>query len=328
MSTEARSDGAQMFANRLQKNRKQLKKWLQREGVSCYRLYDADIPEYAVAIDLYLSVDNVELFWVHVQEYEAPKNIDEAKASSRLEDVIQVLKQDLPVSDDRLFIKVRKQQKGKSQYEKLDEKKIFHTVLENGHKFEVNFTNYLDTGLFLDHRITRSMLQQEAQGRRFLNLFAYTGSGTVYAAAGGAVTTTTVDMSNTYLDWAQRNMVLNGLNGPAHEYIQANCLEWLASESGRRKYDLIFLDPPSFSSSKRMKGTFDVQRDQEDLLRKTLSLLAPGGILYFSNNFRRFKLDEEAFPAYEFVNISRKTLPKDFERNPKIHHCWRLVAPS
>jgi 23S rRNA (guanine2445-N2)-methyltransferase / 23S rRNA (guanine2069-N7)-methyltransferase len=182
----------------------------------------------------------------------------------------------------------------------------------------------LDTGLFLDHRITRATLSELAKGKRFLNLFAYTGSGTVYAAAGGALATTTVDMSNTNIDWAKRNMKINGFVGEQHQYVQANCLEWLDKAAGTLRYGLIFLDPPSFSASKRMHGTFDVQRDHVTLLKKTLELLETDGILIFSNNLRSFKLNYEALSGFTIKDISKATLPKDFERNPKIHQCWRI----
>jgi 23S rRNA (guanine2445-N2)-methyltransferase / 23S rRNA (guanine2069-N7)-methyltransferase len=327
MNTTAISDGAQMFANRLMKNRKHLNKWLTREAIHCYRLYDADMPEYAVAVDVYESIAPVDTRFVHVQEYEAPKSIDPQKALQRLQEVMHVIPRVLEVPEDQVYLKVRRQQKGSMQYEKLASQQQFHEVLEDGHRFLVNFSDYLDTGLFLDHRITRVMLAKLAAGKRFLNLFAYTGSATVYAAVGGALSTTTVDMSNTYLEWAKRNMVINGFTGEQHEYVQANCLEWLDSVAGKQHYGLIFLDPPSFSTSKRMQSTFDVQRDHVVLLKKTLKLLEPDGVLVFSNNLRSFKLDYDALGAFAIKDISKATLPKDFERNPKIHQCWRITKP-
>lgn len=312
-----------MLANRLNKNRKHLAKWLQREGIFCYRLYDADIPEYAVAIDIYEDIQQKR--WVHVQEYAAPKSIDAALARHRLQDALAVITECLAVPAQQIFLKVRQPQKGNAQYEKLSQQQTFHEVIEAGQHFLVNFKDYLDTGLFLDHRITRGKLSELAAGEHFLNLFAYTGSGSVYAAKGNAKTTTSVDMSRTYLEWAKRNMALNGFTDVRHQYIQANCLEWLdkaAQES--RRYGLIFLDPPSFSASKRMTGTLDIQRDHVALLRKTVRLLTPEGILIFSNNLRSFKLDSDALGQLQIKNISRLTLPKDFERNPKIHHCWKI----
>lgn len=321
LAADERSENAVMFANRLQKNKKTLSRWLKREDIHCYRIYDADLPEYAVAVDVYEG----EKCWVHVQEYEAPKNVDKQKARTRLREALGVILDVMEINRDQLFFKVRRQQKGSAQYEKLGDTKRFFAVEENGRKFLVNFEDYLDTGLFLDHRITRNMIGEAAKNKDFLNLFAYTGSATVYAATSGAKSTTTVDMSKTYLDWAQKNLELNHCTGKQHELVQANCIDWLkeAAKKGRR-FDLIFLDPPSFSSSKRMQSTFDVQRDHVDLLKSTLKLLNPQGTLIFSTNLRRFKLDEQALSNYQLKNISRATLPKDFERNQKIHQCWEI----
>jgi 23S rRNA (guanine2445-N2)-methyltransferase / 23S rRNA (guanine2069-N7)-methyltransferase len=203
---------------------------------------------------------------------------------------------------------------------------VFHVVEEGGCKVLVNFEDYLDTGLFLDHRPIRLMIQQQAKGKRFLNLFAYTGSATVHAARGGARSTTTVDMSNTYLNWAKKNMQLNNMQGE-HEFIQADCLDWLATEAKQpysRQYDLIFLDPPTFSNSKRMDDVFDVQTDHVSMIKNAISLLAPDGVLYFSTNFRRFKLDSSALSGLVIDDITADTIPEDFARNPKIHYCWRI----
>lgn len=318
--------GAEMLANRLRKNLKEFGRWAEREKISCYRLYDADMPEYNLAIDLYHG----DRLWVHVQEYEAPKTIDEQKAKARLKEALAVIPAVLEISPEQLFLKVRQRQKGTSQYEKLAESREFHEVEESGLKFLVNFSDYLDTGLFLDHRITRQRVRELADGREFLNLFAYTGSGTVYAAAGGAKSTTTVDMSNTYLDWARRNMALNGFRGRDHNFVQADCLQWLAEQAGSpwgRKYGLIFLDPPTFSTSKRMQQSFDVQRDHVELLQHAIKLLQPGGVLIFSNNNRRFRLDAAALTGVEIEEISAATIPRDFARNPRIHVCWLLRKP-
>jgi 23S rRNA (guanine2445-N2)-methyltransferase / 23S rRNA (guanine2069-N7)-methyltransferase len=220
---------------------------------------------------------------------------------------------------------MRKRQKGLAQYERLSTQQHFHEIQENGLRLLVNFSDYLDTGLFLDHRITRSLVGKNAQGKDFLNLFAYTGTATVHAAQGGARSTTTVDMSNTYLDWAQRNMALNGYRGAEHKYIQADCLQWLRDASKQKpRYGLIFLDPPSFSTSKRMTSTFDVQRDHVKLLEDTLKLLTVDGTLIFSNNLRKFKLDKDALTGCAIEDISAKTLPKDFAGNPRIHQCFIL----
>jgi len=319
-TTRIQSEGAQMFANRLGKNIKNLKRWLIREHIQCYRLYDADMPEYALAIDVYEG----DMRWVHVQEYQAPKSVDPEKARQRLNEALSVIQEILNITTKQLFLKTRLQQKGPAQYEKLASKKSFHKVVENGCQFLVNFEDYLDTGLFLDHRLTRSHLGELAKAKRFLNLFAYTGTATVYAARGGAAATTTVDMSKTYLEWAQKNMSLNGYSSDQHQFIQANCIQWVKENTKQDRYDLIFLDPPSFSSSKRMESTFDVQRDHASLIHNTAKLLTTNGLLIFSNNLRHFKMDANITEEFEVKNISKATIPKDFERNPRIHNCWEI----
>lgn len=314
--------GAEMFANRLQKNLKKLARWARQNQVTCYRVYDADLPEFAVAVDLYQAEET----WVNVQEYEPPKSVDPFKADRRLAGVLAEIPKVLDMNRENVFLKIRRKQKNTDQYEKHGEAGRFHVVEEDGCKFWVNFEDYLDTGLFLDHRPIRLRIQQEAKGKRFLNLFAYTGSATVHAAKGGAIATTTVDMSNTYIGWAKRNMALNRLEG-AHEFIQADCLEWLAQEAAQpycRQYDLIFLDPPTFSNSKRMETVFDIQKDHVQLIAQAATLLDAKGVLYFSTNFRRFKMDHEALPGLHIQDISAATVPEDFARNPKIHYCWRI----
>ncbi|HEY9147567.1 MAG TPA: class I SAM-dependent methyltransferase, partial [Gammaproteobacteria bacterium] len=269
--------------------------------------------------------------WAHVQEYQAPRTVDPDKAMQRLQEALAALPGVLQLPREQIHFKVRRRQKGSAQYEKQADTRHFHEVREGRCRLLVNFSDYLDTGLFLDHRITRQLLEDEARDKRFLNLFAYTGAATVHAAVGGARSTTTVDMSNTYLEWARRNMALNGFRGQQHRYIQADCTRWLEQEAQRRgssRYDLIFLDPPTFSSSKRMEESFDVQRDHVSLIRNALSLLERGGTLYFSNNFRRFKLDSEALSGLLIEEISAKTLPRDFARNPNIHRCWRIRHPA
>lgn len=315
--------GAEMFANRLRKNLKNFGRWARQQGIACYRLYDADLPEYAVAVDLYYSEREAKT-WLNVQEYEAPASIAVDKAEARLIEVLAVLPTVLDILPEQVFLKVRRKQKGVSQYEKQDETGHYHEVTEGGCRFWVNFQDYLDTGLFLDHRATRLMIQKQADGKRFLNLFAYTGTASVHAAVGGALSTTSVDMSRTYLDWARRNMELNGMRGYAHEFIQADCLAWLAAESAQPscRYDLIFLDPPTFSNSARMSTSFDVQRDHVTLLQQAVRLLAPQGELIFSTNFRRFKLDSAALSDLEINDISARSIPRDFERNARIHYCW------
>ncbi|WP_137885446.1 bifunctional 23S rRNA (guanine(2069)-N(7))-methyltransferase RlmK/23S rRNA (guanine(2445)-N(2))-methyltransferase RlmL [Pseudomonas sp. 2FE] len=310
------SEGGQMFANRLQKNLKLLGKWVRREGVDCYRVYDADMPEYALAIDLYHD-------WVHVQEYAAPRSIDPEKAQARLFDALAAIPQALNVDKAKVIIKRRERQSGTKQYERQATQGRFTEVSEGGVKLLVNLTDYLDTGLFLDHRPLRLRIQREAAGKRFLNLYCYTATATVHAAKGGARSTTSVDLSKTYLDWARRNLALNGFSDK-NRLEQGDVMTWLAAD--REEYDLIFIDPPTFSNSKRMEGVFDVQRDHVELLDLAMARLAAGGVLYFSNNFRKFQLDEGLAARYAVEEISATSLDPDFARNAKIHRAWRLTA--
>ncbi|RRV16041.1 bifunctional 23S rRNA (guanine(2069)-N(7))-methyltransferase RlmK/23S rRNA (guanine(2445)-N(2))-methyltransferase RlmL [Pseudomonas saudiphocaensis] len=310
------SEGGQMFANRLQKNLRQLGKWARREGIQCYRLYDADMPEYALAIDLYGD-------WVHVQEYAPPRSVDPQKAQERLFDALGAIPQALGISRDRVVVKRRERQSGTRQYERQASQGEFLEVSEGGVKLLVNLTDYLDTGLFLDHRPLRLRIQREAPGKRFLNLFCYTATATVHAAKGGARSTTSVDLSKTYLDWARRNLALNGLSD-RQRLEQGDVMAWL--EEDRGEYDLIFIDPPTFSNSKRMEGVFDIQRDHVALLDLAMARLATGGTLYFSNNFRKFVLDPGLAERYAVEEISSATLDEDFRRNSKIHRAWKLQA--
>jgi 23S rRNA (guanine2445-N2)-methyltransferase / 23S rRNA (guanine2069-N7)-methyltransferase len=312
--------GAEMFANRLRKDLRHYGRWARKQEIFAWRLYDADMHEYNLAIDVYDCGQR----YVHVQEYEAPDTIEPNTASARLKEALQVIPLVLEIPREQLFFKVRRRQRGGSQYEKQDERGEFHAVREGPCRFLVNFTDYLDTGLFLDHRDTRALVGTLARDKHFLNLFGYTGTATVHAALNGARATTTVDMSNTYLDWAQRNFELNGMRPTSHELIQADVLKWLSAERGRQ-FDLIFLDPPTFSRSKRMDDTLDIQRDHVALLRATAALLAPDGTLIFSTNLRKFRLDRDALPALTVEDITRRTIPEDFKRNPKIHHCFRIA---
>ena len=315
------SDVAMDFANRLQKNIKKIEKWAKQQGLDAYRLYDADLPEYNLAVDRY--ADHIVM-----QEYAAPKNIDENKARQRLLDAVNATLIVTGIETNKLILKVRQKQKGTNQYEKLANKGEYFYVNEYGAKLWVNLTDYLDTGLFLDHRLTRKMLGEMAQGKDFLNLFAYTGSATVHAALGKAKSTTTVDMSNTYLNWAEQNLLLNDIEGKQHKLIQADCLQWL--EKCDRQFDLIFVDPPTFSNSKRMEDSWDVQRDYIKLMTNLKRILRPNGTIVFSNNKRGFKMDfaklEEL--GLSAVEISHKTLPLDFERNKQIHNCWLVQAEA
>jgi 23S rRNA (guanine2445-N2)-methyltransferase / 23S rRNA (guanine2069-N7)-methyltransferase len=321
--------GALMFANRLRKNLQRLDPWAEREHIDCYRVYDADMPEYAFAIDLYgqgaRGFAGQGARHVYVQEYAAPKTVDQESARERRREALAVLPEVLAVPISHVHSRVRKPQKGSEQYEKRDAKAERHAVQEGGLKFWVNFRDYLDTGLFLDHRIVRGMLREWANGSDFLNLFCYTGSATVYAAAGGARTTTSVDLSNTYLDWAHENLLLNGFGDPRHELYRADCLQWLEEqEPGGPRFDLIFVDPPTFSNSKRMEGVLDVQRDHVGMIRRSLKLLRPSGRLVFSTNYTRFKLDAEALADLRVEDISAQTIPKDFERHARIHRCFSV----
>ena len=314
--------GAAMFGNRLRKNFARLEAWAKRADVACFRIYDADMPEYAFAIDLYGNDQR----WAYVQEYAAPATVAQDAARGRRDEVLAVLPEILGLPAERIVLRMRRRQKGGDQYEKVGEEAQFHTVREGGYRFLVNFSDYLDTGLFLDHRITRRRVGELAAGRSFLNLFAYTGTATVYAAGGGAATSTTVDMSRTYLDWARRNLALNGLAGPQHGFVQADCLAWLEEQGGApgRRYGLIFVDPPTLSRSKRMEREFDVQRDHARLLQLAARLLEPDGVMLFSNNFQKFKLDPAVAQSFEVEDLTRATLPEDFARNPRIHVCYLL----
>jgi 23S rRNA (guanine2445-N2)-methyltransferase / 23S rRNA (guanine2069-N7)-methyltransferase len=229
----------------------------------------------------------------------------------------------LNIPPNQIFLKVRQKQRGAFQYEKLASEKRFHQVSEYGCRFLVNLTDYLDTGLFLDHRLIRQKIKEMARGKRFLNLFSYTGAASVYAAKGGAKSTTSVDISKVYLDWAKRNMALNGFFSQKHRFVEADCLEWVKSE--KNAYDLILLDPPTFSNSKKMKKTFDVQRDHVSLIHEVMRLLAPNGLLIFSTNSRKFKLDQKALSDVHVEDWTSKTIPPDFQRRANIHHCWKIT---
>jgi len=315
--------GAQMFANRLTKNLAKLESWAVREGIECYRAYDADMPEYAFAIDIY----GREPRHVFVQEYAAPKTVNQESARERRREVLAVLPDVLAIPLPQIHTRMRKPQKGSEQYEKRAMTNERYVVHEGGLKFWVNFRDYLDTGLFLDHRVVRGMLRGWSKGKDFLNLFCYTGSATVYAAAGGARSSASVDLSNTYIDWARDNLVLNGLDSTRHALYRGDCLQWLDERAqGGKSFDLIFLDPPTFSNSKRMDGVLDVQRDHVGMIRRSMSLLRESGRLVFSTNFTRFKLDLAALPELRIEDMTRKTIPKDFERNARVHHCYLIEA--
>ncbi|WP_020611462.1 bifunctional 23S rRNA (guanine(2069)-N(7))-methyltransferase RlmK/23S rRNA (guanine(2445)-N(2))-methyltransferase RlmL [Sediminispirochaeta bajacaliforniensis] len=321
------SPGGAMAANRLKKNMKRLKRWLLDEGITCFRLYDADMPEYAAAIDLYESVDNDR--WIHLQEYVPPASIDPAAAARRLGELVDATSDALGIARSHIVVKRRRRQRGTNQYAKFSETGREFEVFENGLRFLVNLHDYLDTGIFLDHRPLRRTIMETAQDKRFLNLFCYTGTVSVHAAAGSAARTTSVDNSNTYLNWAGRNMALNGFQTQfgdkkaKHRLIKADCLTWLetAAKQEHGAYDLIFLDPPTFSNSKNMDDTFDVQRDHPKLIEWCMELLAPGGLLLFSTNRKGFVLELKDQDARE---ITDETIDPDFLTRKAPHLCWTL----
>jgi 23S rRNA (guanine2445-N2)-methyltransferase / 23S rRNA (guanine2069-N7)-methyltransferase len=318
----ALSDGAQMVANRLRKNLRKLKAWRQREGVTCFRAYDADLPEYSAAIDVYETDEATPRNFLHVQEYAAPDDIPEPVQRRRLNELLAAAREVFAVPHEQVALKTRARGKGGSKYGRFDQRGEFIAVREGDARLRVNLFDYLDTGLFLDHRPMRLRIAAEAEDTRFLNLFGYTGAATVQAAVGRARQTTTVDLSPTYLQWCADNLAENGLGGTRHRLVQADAVSWLESDTA--EYDLIFCDPPTFSNSKRADD-FDIQASHVRLLRAAVARLSRDGVLYFSNNFRRFKLDEAAVAEFaRCEEISAQTIPPDFARHARIHRCWRL----
>ncbi|RLA00237.1 MAG: bifunctional 23S rRNA (guanine(2069)-N(7))-methyltransferase RlmK/23S rRNA (guanine(2445)-N(2))-methyltransferase RlmL [Gammaproteobacteria bacterium] len=301
--------------NRIEKNVRKISGWAAQLPTEAYRIYDHDIPEYAVAIDRYGD-------YLQVQEYAAPASIPEKNAKRHIQQVLQVLPSATGVPSANIFLKTRQKQKGSNQYQRYSKKDSRFEVNEQGLKFLVNLTDYIDTGLFLDHRKTRTRIAKLAKDKRFLNLFGYTGAATVYAASGGAVSTLTVDMSNTYLQWAEDNVKLNGFSIWQNKFVKANCMDWIKTTD--QQFDLIFLDPPSFSNSKSMEGDLDIQRDHRYLIQKTMSLLSKDGILIFSTNRRGFKLDPELQNEFKVYAQGRKSLSRDFSRQRAPHQCWEI----
>ncbi len=307
------SEGAQMFANRLMKNWRNLRKFLKAEGISSYRIYDADMPEYSAAIDIY------EGTWAHLQEYAPPKTVDPEGAEKRLREMVEGVQKVTGIEYRNISVKTRK--KGKHQYDKHDSKRARVMMHEDNLSFYINMTDYLDTGIFLDHRIIRKKIREMSSKKRFLNLYGYTGTATVYAAAGGASQTVTVDISNTYLEWAQDNMALNGFRNYSHKFIRSDVFDWL--KTTRDTFDLIFLDPPTFSNSKKVPGTLDTQRDHAALINFAADRLNPDGVLIFSTNYRKFILDEAVMNAFKVTDITEHTISEDY-RNKKIHQCYLI----
>lgn len=308
---------AEIFARRLAARARHLRRWPKR-GITCYRLYDRDVPEIPLIVDRYEDC-------LHMAEYERPHDRSPAEHADWLDLMAKTAADTLEVPRKNVFMKRRERQRGTNQYERFAEQGRTLVVNEGGLKFRVNLSDYLDTGLFLDHRITRSLVREAAADKRFLNLFGYTGSFTVYAAAGGATATTTVDLSNTYLDWAHDNMRLNSLAGGAHRFVRDDASSFLKFHRPGPAYDLAVVDPPTFSNSKKTDDIWDIQRDHTGLLNHVVELMSPGGVIYFSTNSRRFKLDEGALANVSIREISRQTVPEDF-RNRRIHRCWRMIA--
>ncbi len=328
LAEELFADGGEDFKNRLLKNRRQIERWAKRENISCYRLYDADLPDFNVAIDRY--GDSMVIY-----EYAPPKSVDRERAAERIKKIERIVPLVFDEIDPRnIHLKVRERQRGKQQYEKQDSERNFKQVWEGDAKLLVNLTDYLDTGLFLDHRLVRQLIRESAKGKRFLNLYSYTASATVHAANGGASMTLSVDLSRNYLDWAERNLRLNEHSvGGKHQLQHADVAEWLdrriekmrrkpLMKQGEEKFDLIFMDPPTFSNSKQMEGVLDIQRDHVMLINQAMRLLDRDGFLIFSTNLRRFKLDESLSERFIIEDRSKATLPEDFRRNPKIRQCY------
>jgi 23S rRNA (guanine2445-N2)-methyltransferase / 23S rRNA (guanine2069-N7)-methyltransferase len=318
------SAGGEMFANRLRKNLRTLGRWARRESVSCYRVYDADMPEYALSVDIYEGTER----WVQVQEREAPSTVDAAAAARRLADALRATRAVLDVPPERLALKRRRRQRGGEQYQRLGNEARLVEVREGDCRLLVNMTDYLDTGLFLDHRETRRLVAEQSRGGRMLNLFAYTGAASVRSAAHGAHSTLSVDLSRTYADWGVRNLALNGFGPPRHRYVRADCLTWLenAGRDAQGNFDLIFIDPPTFSNSKGARAAFDLRRDHPRLLRLAAALLAPDGQILFSTHARGFRPCLDELGELEAEDITRATIPRDFARRPTVHQCWRIRA--
>ena len=318
------TDGAKMFANRVRKNLKPLRKWARKNHINAYRVYDADMPEYALSLDWYETEGSGD--WLVVNEYAPPKTVDRVKAKKRLHEALSVLPEVFDIAASNIVFKVRERQKGKDQYEKFDQTNNFVTIRENDAEIWVNFHDYLDTGVFLDHRDVRAKVAELAQGKSMLNLFCYTSTASTIAAVKGAEETLSIDMSNTYLNWAKENFKLNSVSPYQHKTLRADVVSWLAEQSRKpeKTYDVIFMDPPSFSSSKKMEGVLDIQRDHLVLVKQAMNLLKANGVLVFSNNLRKFKLDKWITNEYRVEDITQSTMPEDFKRNGKIHQVWLI----
>jgi len=308
---------ADEFANRLRKLARHLRRWPSKRGITCYRIYERDIPEIPLVVDRYEDA-------LHIAEFERPHERTAAEHADWLDFMVCTAAETLEVPRNMAFLKHRARQRGSLQYDRVDERQAVQVVNEGGLKFQVNLSDYLDTGLFLDHRQTRGMVRDLADGKNFLNLFAYTGAFTVYAAAGGAAKTTSVDLSATYQDWTAENLRLNGFGGSEHRLVRSDAHAFLASLDANEHFDLAVVDPPTFSNSKSLEQDWDIQRDHAALLQQVIAHLAAEGVLFFSTNSRRFKLDEAALAGVSIREISKQTVPEDF-RNQRIHRCWRMT---
>jgi len=304
------------LSNRIRKNIKAIKSYVQKNNLTCYRLFDWDMPEYPLCIDKYENK-------IHVAEYKTKHPLNDHDYQIWMNESLEAIKEVFNIGDELLFVKRRERQKGDTQYEKVADTKQFDMVHENGLNFLVNMNDYLDTGLFLDHRLTRLMAMKEAQGKKVLNLFAYTGSFSVYTLAGGASHITTVDLSNTYLNWAKENFKVNGFDPEKHQFIKTDVKEWIKNDP-EELFDLVILDPPTVSRSKMSKSKFDIQPDHPELIHHVLKHMNKGGILYFSTNFRDFQFQSKRIQASSIQDISLETIPDDF-RNKKIHYCWKII---
>lgn len=313
-------DKSSQFANRIKKNYRHIRKWAKRTQTNCFRVYDRDIKEYPLAIDFYAG-----RFCVHHFLF---RGDDEEPSTQFVSEINDLLKSIFGVSSELIYWRTRAKRKKIEQYEKVDESKEFFVAYEYGIKFKINLVDYLDTGLFLDHRETRRMAATFVRGKRMLNLFAYTCAFSVHAAMSGAKFTKSVDMSNTYTMWGKDNFLLNSLSLKDNEIVRADCLKFLDEEIGSKlKYDIIVIDPPTISRSKKMDQMFDIQIDYVTLLTKALKLLDKEGTIFFSTNFRKFILDQSLFPKVCITDISEKTLPIDFH-DKKIHRCWKIEHVS
>lgn len=304
------------FENRLAKVYKHIGKTARKQQLACFRVYDVDLPEFPFIIDVYKDM-------IYVAEYKSKHKLSEEEYERWLTTSMEIIQKVFGVEKDNVFLKLRERQKGEQQYSKLNQEKKELIVDENGLSFIVNLSDYLDTGLFLDHRLTRQMVKEMADGKRVLNLFSYTGSFSIYAAAGNARKITTVDLSKTYINWAKRNLTYNKLyDDTKHEFIQEDVLQYLKTVPAN-SYDLIILDPPTFSNSKRMEDILDIQRDHAAIINQCLNILDDNGILIFSTNYRNFELDTEKLHSQKIKDITRQTTPFDFEGKLK-RKCFRI----